>query len=310
MTSNFYRKIALVLTLILLGLIPISIPFFKEEWKESSMKFSLNPVGNEGFLKRDDFLKVWSQARKAPLLEVGSKIEYTIRIFFLPRDAKELGESLLKNFGLQSIKVYDSSYRLVYSSEETKEIFNGDLRLGDLKILPSEINFDSSGIPIYRSKNGEWFLWMKGFILGKHISLPFNIRDKQVYWIFKSESIGNNSLIASNDLRSLNYPDNLEEILAEFNKPAIEWKDRPLWEKNKIGDHVIFLSYDKGSRVKQLFQILVFVSFLLGSCGLGIISSTLIHSIIVEKEFDRKEKVLKLRDVFLRIILLLKRDFS
>lgn len=274
------------------------------------MKFSLNPVGNEGFLKRDDFLKVWSQARKAPLLEVGSKIEYTIRIFFLPRDAKELGESLLKNFGLQSIKVYDSSYRLVYSSEETKEIFNGDLRLGDLKILPSEINFDSSGIPIYRSKNGEWFLWMKGFILGKHISLPFNIRDKQVYWIFKSESIGNNSLIASNDLRSLNYPDNLEEILAEFNKPAIEWKDRPLWEKNKIGDHVIFLSYDKGSRVKQLFQILVFVSFLLGSCGLGIISSTLIHSIIVEKEFDRKEKVLKLRDVFLRIILLLKRDFS
>lgn len=310
MTSNFHRKIALVLTLILLGLIPISIPFFKEEWKESSMKFSLNPVGNEGFLKRDDFLKVWSQARKAPLLEVGSKIEYTIRIFFLPRDAKELGESLLKNFGLQSIKVYDSSYRLVYSSEETKEIFNGDLRLGDLKILPSEINFDSSGIPIYRSKNGEWFLWMKGFILGKHISLPFNIRDKQVYWIFKSESIGNNSLIASNDLRSLNYPDNLEEILAEFNKPAIEWKDRPLWEKNKIGDHVIFLSYDKGSRVKQLFQILVFVSFLLGSCGLGIISSTLIHSIIVEKEFDRKEKVLKLRDVFLRIILLLKRDFS
>lgn len=298
------------MTLILLGLIPISIPFFKEEWKESSMKFSLNPVGNEGFLKRDDFLKVWSQARKAPLLEVGSKIEYTIRIFFLPRDAKELGESLLKNFGLQSIKVYDSSYRLVYSSEETKEIFNGDLRLGDLKILPSEINFDSSGIPIYRSKNGEWFLWMKGFILGKHISLPFNIRDKQVYWIFKSESIGNNSLIASNDLRSLNYPDNLEEILAEFNKPAIEWKDRPLWEKNKIGDHVIFLSYDKGSRVKQLFQILVFVSFLLGSCGLGIISSTLIHSIIVEKEFDRKEKVLKLRDVFLRIILLLKRDFS
>ncbi|EKQ93943.1 hypothetical protein LEP1GSC103_2189 [Leptospira borgpetersenii serovar Javanica str. UI 09931] len=300
----------MVLTLILLGLIPISIPFFKEEWKESSMKFSLNPVGNEGFLKRDDFLKVWSQARKAPLLEVGSKIEYTIRIFSLPRDAKELGESLLKNFGLQSIKVYDSSYRLVYSSEETKEIFNGDLRLGDLKILPSEINFDSSGIPIYRSKNGEWFLWMKGFILGKHISLPFNIRDKQVYWIFKSESIGNNSLIASNDLRSLNYPDNLEEILAEFNKPAIEWKDRPLWEKNKIGDHVIFLSYDKGSRVKQLFQILVFVSFLLGSCGLGIISSTLIHSIIVEKEFDRKEKVLKLRDVFLRIILLLKRDFS
>ncbi len=298
------------MTLILLGLIPISIPFFKEEWKESSMKFSLNPVGNEGFLKRDDFLKVWSQARKAPLLEVGSKIEYTIRIFSLPRDAKELGESLLKNFGLQSIKVYDSSYRLVYSSEETKEIFNGDLRLGDLKILPSEINFDSSGIPIYRSKNGEWFLWMKGFILGKHISLPFNIRDKQVYWIFKSESIGNNSLIASNDLRSLNYPDNLEEILAEFNKPAIEWKDRPLWEKNKIGDHVIFLSYDKGSRVKQLFQILVFVSFLLGSCGLGIISSTLIHSIIVEKEFDRKEKVLKLRDVFLRIILLLKRDFS
>ncbi len=274
------------------------------------MKFSLNPVGNEGFLKRDDFLKVWSQARKVPLLEVGSKIEYTIRIFSLPRDAKELGESLLKNFGLQSIKVYDSSYRLVYSSEETKEIFNGDLRLGDLKILPSEINFDSSGIPIYRSKNGEWFLWMKGFILGKHISLPFNIRDKQVYWIFKSESIGNNSLIASNDLRSLNYPNNLEEILAEFNKPAIEWKDRPLWEKNKIGDHVIFLSYDKGSRVKQLFQILVFVSFLLGSCGLGIISSTLIHSIIVEKEFDRKEKVLKLRDVFLRIILLLKRDFS
>ncbi|MBE8363403.1 hypothetical protein [Leptospira borgpetersenii] len=310
MTSNFHRKIALVLTLILLGLIPISIPFFKEEWKESSMKFSLNPVGNEGFLKRDDFLKVWSQARKVPLLEVGSKIEYTIRIFSLPRDAKELGESLLKNFGLQSIKVYDSSYRLVYSSEETKEIFNGDLRLGDLKILPSEINFDSSGIPIYRSKNGEWFLWMKGFILGKHISLPFNIRDKQVYWIFKSESIGNNSLIASNDLRSLNYPNNLEEILAEFNKPAIEWKDRPLWEKNKIGDHVIFLSYDKGSRVKQLFQILVFVSFLLGSCGLGIISSTLIHSIIVEKEFDRKEKVLKLRDVFLRIILLLKRDFS
>nr|WP_228005180.1 hypothetical protein [Leptospira borgpetersenii] len=300
----------MVLTLILLGLIPISIPFFKEEWKESSMKFSLNPVGNEGFLKRDDFLKVWSQARKVPLLEVGSKIEYTIRIFSLPRDAKELGESLLKNFGLQSIKVYDSSYRLVYSSEETKEIFNGDLRLGDLKILPSEINFDSSGIPIYRSKNGEWFLWMKGFILGKHISLPFNIRDKQVYWIFKSESIGNNSLIASNDLRSLNYPNNLEEILAEFNKPAIEWKDRPLWEKNKIGDHVIFLSYDKGSRVKQLFQILVFVSFLLGSCGLGIISSTLIHSIIVEKEFDRKEKVLKLRDVFLRIILLLKRDFS
>lgn len=298
------------MTLILLGLIPISIPFFKEEWKESSMKFSLNPVGNEGFLKRDDFLKVWSQARKAPLLEVGSKIEYTIRIFSLPRDAKELGESLLKNFGLQSIKIYDSSYRLVYSSEETKEIFNGDLRLGDLKILPSEINFDSSGIPIYRSKNGEWFLWMKGFILGKHISLPFNIRDKQVYWIFKSESIGNNSLIASNDLRSLNYPNNLEEILAEFNKPAIEWKDRPLWEKNKIGDHVIFLSYDKGSRVKQLFQILVFVSFLLGSCGLGIISSTLIHSIIVEKEFDRKEKVLKLRDVFLRIILLLKRDFS
>ncbi|WP_078129874.1 hypothetical protein [Leptospira alexanderi] len=310
MTSNFHRKIALALTLILLGLIPVSIPFFKEEWKESSMKFPLNPAGNEGFLKRDGFLKVWSQAQKVPFFEVSSKIEYTIRIFSLPREAKELGESLLKNLGLQSIKVYDSSYRLVYSSEETKEIFNGDLRLGDLKILPSEINFDSSGIPIYRSKNGEWFLWMKGFILGKHISLPFNIRDKQVYWIFKSENIGNNSLIGSNDLRSLNYPDNLEEILTEFNKPAIEWKDRPLWEKNKIGDHAIFLSYDKGSRTKQLFQILVFLSFLLGTCGLGIISSTLVQSIIVEKEFDHKEKVLKLRDIFLRIILLLKRDFS
>ncbi|EMY04026.1 hypothetical protein LEP1GSC029_2133 [Leptospira interrogans str. 2002000626] len=43
---------------------------------------------------------------------------------------------------------------------------------------------------------------------------------------------------------------------------------------------------------------------------MGILSSTLVHSIIVEKEFDHKEKVLKMRDVFLRIIQLLKRDLS
>ncbi|EMY76794.1 hypothetical protein LEP1GSC060_3201 [Leptospira weilii serovar Ranarum str. ICFT] len=310
MTSDFYSKITFALTLILLGLIPVSIPFFREEWKESCMKFPLNPAGNEGFLRRDVFLKVWSEARKAPLFEVGSKIEYTIRNFSLPKNAKELGESLLKNLELRSIKIYDSSYRLVYSSQETKEIFNGDLRLGDLKVAPSEINFDNSGIPIYRSKDGEWFLWMNGFELGKHMSLPFNIRDKQVYWIFESGKIGHDSLIGSNDLRSLNYPDNLEEILAEFNKPTIGWKDRPLWEKNKIGSHTIFLSYDKGSRLEQSFRIFAFLSFLLGACGLGIISSTLVHSIVVEKEFDHKEKVLKLRDVFLRFILLLKRDLS
>ncbi|EMO33564.1 hypothetical protein LEP1GSC175_2579 [Leptospira santarosai str. HAI821] len=310
MTSHFHKKIALVLTLILLGLIPVSIPFFKEEWKESSMKFPLNPAGNEEFLKRDNFLKVWSQTRNVPLFAASSKIEYTIRTFSLPKEAKSLGESLIGNLKLKSIRIYDSSYRLVYSSEKTKEIFNGDLRLGDLKILPSEINFDGSGVPIYRSENGEWFFRMEGFVLGKHISLPLNVRDKQIYWIFKSENIGNDSLIGSNDLRSLDYPDNLEEILAEFNKPATEWKDRPLWEKNKIGDHVIFLSYDRGSRIGQSFRILVFLSFLLGACGLGIISSTLVHSIIVEKEFAHKEKVLKLRDVFLRIVLLLKRDFS
>ncbi|EQA54027.1 hypothetical protein [Leptospira kmetyi] len=310
MTSNFYRKIALGLTLILLGLILVSIPFFREEWKESAAAFSLNPAGNEGFLKRDGFLKVWSEAKKAPLFEAGSKIEYSIRNNPPQKEAKELGESLLKNLELKSIKIYDSSYRLVYASDETKEIFNGDLRLGDLRISPSDINFDSSGIPIYRSRDGEWFLWMKGFALGKHVSLPFNIRDKQVYWIFESGRIGNNSLIGSNDLRSLNYPDNLEEILAEFNKPTVDWKDRPLWEKNKVGNHTIFLSYDKGSRMKQLFQILVFLSFLLGACGLGIISSTLVHSIIMEKEFDHREKILRLRDVFLRILLLLKREAS
>ncbi|MBW0432904.1 hypothetical protein HGB47_04670 [Leptospira yasudae] len=308
MTSNLYRKIALVLTLILLGLIPLSIPFFIEEWKEASMAFPLNPAGNEGFLKRERFLKVWTEAKKAPLFEAGSKIEYGIRNFRLPAQAKELAESLQKNLELKSIKIYDSSFHIVYSSEETKEIFNGDLRLGDLKILPSEINFDSAGIPIYRSKDGEWFLWMKGFALGKQLSLPFNIRDKQVYWIFESGRIGNDSLIGSNDLRSLNYPDNLEEILAEFNKRPSEWKDRPLWEKNKIANHVVFLSYDKGSRMKQLFQILVFLSFLLGTCGLGIIASSLVHSIVVEKEFDQKEKILRVRDVFLRILLLLKRE--
>ncbi|UML85145.1 hypothetical protein FH587_06365 [Leptospira interrogans] len=308
MTFDLYRKIAFALTLILLGLIPISIPFFKKEWKESSMEFSLNPAGNEGILKRESFLKVWSDIKKAPLFEAGPKIEYSIRNFSLPKQAKELGESLLKNLELRSIKIYDSSYHLVYSSESTKEIFNKDLRLGDLKISPSGINFDSMGIPIYRSKNGEWFLWMNGFTLGTHVSIPFNIREKQIYWIFESEKIGHDSLIGSNDLRSLNYPDNLEEILAEFNKPTINWKERPLWEKNKIGNHIIFLSYDKGSRIKQLILIFSFLSFLLGACGLGILSSTLVHSIIVEKEFDHKEKVLKMRDVFLRIIQLLKRD--
>ncbi|MBM9500816.1 hypothetical protein JWG44_11210 [Leptospira sp. 201903071] len=308
MTSNFYRKIVFALTLILLGLIPLSIPFLTEEWKESSMSFPLNPVGNENFLKRQNFLKVWMEARKAPLFEAGSKIEYGLRNDPLPKNAKELGESLLKNLELKSIKIYDSSYRLIYSNEETKEIFNGDLRLGDLRIEPSGINFDRSGVPIYRSQNGEWFLWMKGFALGKHLSLPFNIREKQVYWIFESGKNGTDSLLGSNDIRSLDYPDNIEEILAEFNKPTVEWKDRPLWEKNKIGNNTIFLSYDKGSRFRQLFQIFVFVSFLLGLCGLGIISSTLVHSITVEKEFDNKEKILRLRDVFLRILLLLRRE--
>ncbi|EMO75984.1 hypothetical protein LEP1GSC127_0031, partial [Leptospira kirschneri str. 200801925] len=86
--------------------------------------------------------------------------------------------------------------------------------------------------------------------------------------------------------------------------------ERPFWEKNKIGNHTIFLSYDRGSRTKQLILIFGFLSFLFGTCGLGILSSTLVHSIIVEKEFDHKEKVLKMRDVFLRIIQLLKRDLS
>ncbi|PJZ54519.1 hypothetical protein [Leptospira adleri] len=308
MTSNFYRKIVFALTLILLGLIPVSIPFFREEWKESSMSFPLNPAGNENFLKRRHFLKVWMEARKAPLFEAGSKIEYALRNDPLPKSAKELGESLLKNLELKSIKIYDSSFRLIYSNEETKEIFNGDLRLGDLRIEPSGINFDGSGVPIYRSQDGEWFLWMKGFALGKHMSLPFNIREKQVYWIFESGKKGTDSLIGSNDIRSLDYPDNIEEILAEFNTSATEWKDRPLWEKNKIGNNTIFLSYDKGSRLRQLFYIFVFLFFLLGLSGLGIISSTLLHSIIVEKEFDNKEKILRLRDVFLRILLLLRRE--
>ncbi|XDD50034.1 hypothetical protein AB3N59_16975 [Leptospira sp. WS92.C1] len=308
MTSNLYRKIAFALTLILLGLILVSIPFFKEEWKEASVSFPLNPAGNESFIKRDHFLKIWKEAQKAPLYEAGSKIEYGIRNVQMPKDAKLLGETLLKILELKSIKIYDSSFRLLYSSVETKEIFNGDLRLGDLKIAPSEINFDGSGIPIYRSKNGEWFLWLKGFALGKQISMPFNIRDKQVYWIFDSSKKGSDSLIGSNDLRSLVYPDNIEEILAELNKSTVEWKDRPFWEKNKIGNYTIYLFYERTSRSKQLFQIFIFFCFLFGFCGLGIILSTLVHSIIVEKEFDEKEKILRVRDAFLRILLLLRRE--
>ncbi|TGK35989.1 hypothetical protein EHQ12_08035 [Leptospira gomenensis] len=308
MTSNFYIKIVSALTLILIGLIPVSISFFHDEWKESAAVFPLNPAGNEGYLKRENFLNVWNQSRKAPLFEAASKIESSIRNFPPDRNAKELGETLLKNLELKSLKIYDSSYRLVYANEETKEVFNGDLRLGDLKVAPSDFNFDRSGIPLYRTRNGEWFLWMKGFALGKQISLPFNIRDKQVYWIFESGRTGNDTLIASNDLRSLAYPENLEEILAEFNKPAKEWKDRALWEKNKIGTNTIYLSYDKGSRTKQSIQIFLFFFFLTAMCGLGILSSSLVHSILVEQEFDRREKILRLRDVFLKILLLLKRE--
>ncbi|EPG73695.1 hypothetical protein LEP1GSC058_3628 [Leptospira fainei serovar Hurstbridge str. BUT 6] len=254
--------------------------------------------------------------------DLGLRIEYIIRKYHDPNlesQAKVLGKDLLSSGDFTFVRIYESSYRLIYSSDSEKLVFQPDLRLGGLEIEPGHWAEDSQRDLLYRNSEGKLYFQISKEDADRVIAASAGIRKSYLpreayqgflYIVFQRKGqeveVLETNLTPDTPLLPTTGPSSkfisdskkggleMYSLLSESSKER-KFFHRPTWEKIVDGPTELFLSFPRNSQVRELLLMMAAlgVSFLVLFGGL--LASSLFYSIRTEARFVEREDWLKLK---------------
>jgi len=161
---------------------------------------------------------------RIPKEKFRANFEQSIRSFGLPFSSRKVGVFLQERLGINDLRIYDESYRLIFSGVADKEVFNKDLRFSNNPILPG--TFSKLGeFEVYRSLDGLFFFRFSyvpdSKMVGK-LTIPFEAK----YWVLDKQD---NSMKFTNDVAILSgavsqsdYQDYIQRADTELEKISTE----------------------------------------------------------------------------------------
>ena len=221
-------------------------------------------------------------------------IEQGKRNFGLPYASTQLGKFLQNRLGMKNLRIYDETFRLIYSDSVSREVFNKELRFSENSILPGNFSkFETS--EIYRSLDGMnyfSFRYPENFSVIEKLNVSFEGK----YWVYNTS---NKVLRFTNDLRILSgsaFQVKMDDFLQKENTEI---------KKFSIGNYSIFLQKEE-TPLREFTEIAV--QFFLGVVTFSCVGYFLLYNYLdwekIRKEelqvleFTEKEK---LSQVFSRI---------
>ena len=212
--ENHKKQVLLFLTLFS-GLIAGLVMVYNFKITEKMLLTSrLNPIQSERKLIEYSLVKSFGKIYENESKEIQERLEYYLRSYGLPYYVNKTGSVMSEKMKLEGLKIYDSSFRLIFSSNpEEKEIFNHDLRSRDKVITPGTFFVLNESYEIYRSLDGIYYLYFKIPEHTREKELNINLSLDLRYWIFDNKE---KEILYTNDLRilggSIGGPEILEEL--------------------------------------------------------------------------------------------------
>ncbi len=164
-------------------------------------------------LRRESFLADVETQVAISKLDFFNRIEFSIRESELPFHAKKVAEEIQSRQGLEFLKIFDDSLRLIHSTVETKEVFQADLRHDSNPLIPGSSRILSNGETAYRTLNGKLFLIYKQPYIPKTLLRNPNLEYGFTYWVF-DKTLG--EVFYTNDFLLLNGDKESKELLSLF----------------------------------------------------------------------------------------------
>ncbi|TGL52124.1 hypothetical protein EHQ55_04025 [Leptospira meyeri] len=115
-------------------------------------------------------------------------LEFFFRESTLPYRASQVTSRIKDTLGLNYVRLYDDSLRLIHSTNETSEIFQDELRQDPSGLSEGKLKNLSNGDYVYRDLSGKFFVvFPKGPPLPKQIQNA-NLEFGFLYWAFDPKS--------------------------------------------------------------------------------------------------------------------------
>lgn len=342
MNPRKHSKRSRILSLILLCIVLISIPFFPGAWKDAVFFSPIQILSLYPKLKKESFLDSILERFQNKYYDLGYRFEYLMREFPKPendKDAENLGKLFSSSIQLKQIRIYDYNFRTMYSSDPKGPGFHKGLRLLGMQVPRAGWIEDTDGFLLYRNSAGDLYLQIlkeDGDRIIQEVSgskksfLPRDFSDGILYWVYSSPrgvqepgSVGTVSNMKKEDdpelLETNLSPDstlipdvsevsNSEEskamiyALLDKNSKSQNILVRPVWEKTIAGDLEIFLSQPRKTRAEELLLILSAFGISLIVLICGILASRILFTIRMENRFSERDEVLKVKTELIRLL--------
>ncbi|WP_367898064.1 hypothetical protein AB3N61_15915 [Leptospira sp. WS58.C1] len=339
MNPRKHSKRSRILSLILLCIVLISIPFFPGAWKDAVFFSPIQILSLYPKLKKESFLDSILERFQNKYYDLGYRFEYLMREFPRPetdKDAEALGKLFSSSIQLKQIRIYDYNFRTMYSSDPKGPGFHKGLRLLGMQVPKAGWVEDTDGFLLYRNSSGDLYLQIlkeDGDRIVQEASgskksfLPRDFSDGILYWVFsRPRGLGHDETDSSKkkeedfELLETNlnpnsplFPDsagisNSEEskvmihALLDKNSKSQNILLRPVWEKTNVEDLEIFLSQPRKTRAEELLLILSAFSISLISLICGILASRILFTIRMENRFSERDEVVQMKTELIRLL--------
>ncbi|WP_434941959.1 hypothetical protein [Leptospira sp. SA-E8] len=325
MNPRKHSKRSRILSLILLCIVLISIPFFPGAWKDAVFFSPIQILSLYPKLKKESFLDSILERFQNKYYDLGYRFEYLMREFPKPetdKDAEALGKLFSSSIQLKQIRIYDYNFRSMYSSDPKGPGFHKGLRLLGMQVPRAGWVEDTDGFLLYRNSSGDLYLQIlkeDGDRIvheasgSKKSFLPRDFSEGILYWIYKKKEEDSELLETNLNPNSTLLPDTTEVSNSEESKAMIHAlldKNsksqnilfRPVWEKTIANDLEIFLSQPRKTRAEELLLILSAFGISLIALIFGILASRILFTIRTENRFSEREEVIHVKTELIRLL--------
>lgn len=324
MNPRKHSKRSRILTLILLCIVLISIPFFPGAWKDAVFFSPIQILSLYPKLKKESFLDSILERFQNKYYDLGYRFEYLLREFPKPetdKEAESLGKLFTSSIKLKQIRIYDYNYRTMYSSDPKGPGFHKGLRLLGMQVSRASWVEDTDGFLLYRNSFGDlYFQILKedGDRIVQEASgskksfLPRDFSEGILYWVYKkneedSELLETNlnpdsTLLPNAEVSNSEESKAMIHALLDKNSKSQKIIVRPVWEKISTDDLEIFLSQPRKTRAEELLLILSAFGISLIALICGILASRILFTIRMENRFSEREEVVQVKTELIRLL--------
>lgn len=140
-------------------------------------------------------------------------LEFFFRESALPYRASQVTNRIKHTLGLNYVRLYDDSLRLIHSTNETNEVFQQELRQDPSGLLEGNLRTLANGDFVYRDLSGKFFVvFPPGPTLPKQIQNA-NLEYGYLYWAFDPKS---QKILYTNDESILTGDREVNQLLGLF----------------------------------------------------------------------------------------------